>query len=38
MDDELSIVAFPNIELEGVVLFPDEFDFDLSDQAKKQKR
>ncbi|WP_154124901.1 DUF2750 domain-containing protein [Grimontia hollisae] len=38
LDDELSIVAFPNTDLEGLVLYPDEFDVDLTQQAKKQKR
>lgn len=33
-EDELSIVAFPNQD-EGLVLYPDEFDFELSKQAKK---
>ncbi|NLS13438.1 DUF2750 domain-containing protein [Vibrio sp. SM6] len=37
LDDELSVVAFPNADLEGVILFPDEFDFDLTQQAKKQR-
>lgn len=31
-DDDLSIVVFPNDREEGVVLFPDEFDFELSKQ------
>lgn len=34
-EDELAIVAFPNQAEEGLVLFPDEFDFELSRQLKK---
>ena len=34
-EDELAIVVFPNQAEEGLVLFPDEFDFELSKQAKK---
>ncbi|MDV7102977.1 DUF2750 domain-containing protein [Vibrio sp. TH_r3] len=34
-DDELAIVVFPNIDQEGVVLFPDEFDFELKKQTQK---
>ncbi|MFC1235834.1 DUF2750 domain-containing protein [Vibrio sp. F74] len=34
-DDELAIVVFPNINEEGVVLYPDEFDFELKKQAQK---
>ena len=36
LDDELAIVAFPNQEDEGVVLYPDEFDMALQQQAKKK--
>jgi len=32
--DEIAIVVFPNQE-EGVIIFPDEFDFELTEQAKK---
>lgn len=35
-DDELSIVVFPNAEQEGVIVFPDEFDFELKKQAQKR--
>ncbi|EIV8496388.1 DUF2750 domain-containing protein [Vibrio vulnificus] len=35
-DDELSVVVFPSINEEGVVLFPDEFDFELKKQAAKR--
>ncbi|MCW8345035.1 MULTISPECIES: DUF2750 domain-containing protein [Vibrio] len=34
-DDELAVVVFPNQNEEGVVLFPDEFDFELKKQASK---
>ena len=37
-EDELSIVVFPNQAEEGLVLFPDEFDFELTKQAKKMKK
>ena len=37
-DDELSVVVFPNINEEGVVLYPEEFDFELKKQAQKSKR
>lgn len=36
-DDDLSIVVCPNQNEEGVVLFPDEFDFELTQQAKKSR-
>lgn len=36
-DDELSIVVFPNQNEEGVVLFPDEFDFELRKQASRRQ-
>lgn len=35
-EDELSIVVFPNSAEEGVILFPDEFDFELRKQAQKR--
>ncbi len=34
-EDELAIVVFPNQAEEGMILFPDEFDYELSKQAKK---
>lgn len=34
-EDELAIVVFPNQAEEGLVLFPNEFDFELSKQTKK---
>lgn len=37
-DDELAVVVFPNQQEEGVVLFPDEFDFELKKQAQKLNR
>jgi len=37
-EDELAIVAFPNQAEEGLVLFPNEFDFELSKQSKKTKK
>jgi len=38
MDDELSIVAFPNETQEGLVLFPDEFEFELKAHQKRHKK
>ncbi|WP_105901922.1 DUF2750 domain-containing protein [Vibrio gangliei] len=35
-DDDLSIVVFPNADQEGVIVFPDEFDFELKKQAQKR--
>ncbi len=37
-EDELAIVVFPNQAEEGLVLFPDEFDFELMKQAKKSAK
>jgi hypothetical protein len=34
-EDELSVAVFPNLDEEGVILFPDEFDFELKKQAQK---
>ena len=34
-DDELAIVVFPDQNNEGLIFFPDEFDFELQQQAKK---
>jgi hypothetical protein len=36
-DDELTLVVFPNESEEGVVVYPDEFDAELKQQAKKKK-
>lgn len=36
-DDELAVVVFPNQNEEGVVLFPDEFDFELKKQVSKTR-
>ncbi len=35
-DDELAVVIFPNQDEDGLVVFPDELDFELKQQAKKQ--
>ncbi|OEE75397.1 DUF2750 domain-containing protein [Vibrio genomosp. F6] len=35
-DDELVVVVFPNEKEEGVILFPDEFDFELKKQASRR--
>ena len=35
-EDELAIVVFPDENNEGLIFFPDEFDFELQ-QAKKSK-
>ena len=37
IDDELAIVAFPNNNDEGQVLFPDEFEYELIKKRKKLK-
>ncbi len=37
-EDELAIVAFPNRAEEGLILFPDEFDFELSKKTKKSSQ
>lgn len=37
-DDELAIVVFPDQNSEGLIFFPDEFDFELQQQAKKSSR
>lgn len=34
--DDLSVVVFPNENEEGVVLFPDEFDFELDKQKARR--
>ncbi|MGF1702283.1 DUF2750 domain-containing protein [Photobacterium makurazakiensis] len=36
-DDELAIVIFPNQNEDGLVVYPDELDFELKQQARKQK-
>lgn len=36
-EDELAIVVFPDENSEGLIFFPDEFDFELQ-QAKKLQR
>lgn len=35
IEDELSVAVFPNQTEEGIVLYPDELDFELKNQAKK---
>ena len=37
MDDDLAIVVFPNLDDEGLIMFPDEFDMALQKQAKKKR-
>jgi len=37
LDDGLSIVAFPNQQQEGLILFADEFEFELKQQRKSNK-
>lgn len=37
-EDELCVVIFPNQAEEGIILHPDEFDYELIAQAKKQAR
>ncbi|PSB83615.1 DUF2750 domain-containing protein [Photobacterium damselae] len=36
-DDELAVVIFPNQDEDGLIVFPDELDFELKQQAKKQR-
>lgn len=36
-DDELAIVIFPNDNEEGLVVFPDELDFELKRVANKRR-
>ncbi len=36
-DDELAVVVFPNLHEEGVVLYPDEFDFELKKLSASQR-
>lgn len=35
-EDELAIVVFPDQNSEGLIFFPDEFDFELQQQVKKK--
>lgn len=37
-DDELAVVIFPNQDEDGLVVFPDELDFELKQQAHKQNQ
>ncbi|WP_022942589.1 DUF2750 domain-containing protein [Psychromonas hadalis] len=34
-DDELALVIFPDQNSEGLIFFPDEFDFELKKQVRK---
>ncbi|WP_372882296.1 DUF2750 domain-containing protein [Psychromonas sp.] len=34
-EDELAVVVFPDQNNEGLIFFPDEFDYELHQQAKK---
>jgi len=34
-DDELALVIFPDQNSEGLIFFPDEFDYELQQQARK---
>ena len=36
-DDELALVIFPDQNSEGLIFFPDEFDFELKQHARKKK-
>lgn len=36
-DDELAVVIFPNQDEDGLVVLPDELDFELKQQVKKQR-
>ncbi|WIH29086.1 DUF2750 domain-containing protein [Photobacterium damselae] len=36
-DDELAVVIFPNQDEDGLVVSPDELDFELKQQVKKQR-
>lgn len=37
-DDELAVVVYPNAEMEGLVIDPEELDRELQQKAKKAKR
>ncbi|MGO1296524.1 MAG: DUF2750 domain-containing protein [Vibrio sp.] len=36
-DDELSIIVFPDQEGEGIVLYPDEFEFEMQKREAKRR-
>ncbi|WP_028863962.1 DUF2750 domain-containing protein [Psychromonas aquimarina] len=36
-EDELALVVFPDQNSEGLIFFPDEFDFELRQQVKKSR-
>ncbi|KLV10420.1 MULTISPECIES: DUF2750 domain-containing protein [Photobacterium] len=37
-DDQLAVVVFPNVDEDGLVIDPEELDFELRQQEKKQSR
>ena len=37
-DDELAIVVFPDQNSEGLIFFPDEFDFELQQETRKSHK
>jgi len=37
LDDELAVVVFPNLSEQGIVMFSDELETEIKQQAKKQK-
>lgn len=37
LDDELALAVFPNLDEDGLVLAPDEFDYELSQLLKKKR-
>jgi len=37
-DDEISVVVFPNQNQEGLILYPEEFDIELTKSKKKALR
>jgi hypothetical protein len=38
IDDDLSVVVFPNHAQQGIILYPDELEFELKKQQKKIKK
>lgn len=37
-DDELAVVIFPNQDEDGLVVYPDELDYELKQQARKHNQ
>lgn len=37
LDDELALAVFPNLDEDGLVLAPDEFDYELNQLLKKKR-